>query len=81
MRTEKLHYLIALIAYLVNILHFIFTDYTQELFTSGVIFFTFAFLIYIIFVYIFFKVKNGKFIVFIGLFIIATSCVFLAHIN
>ncbi|KAB8138016.1 hypothetical protein F9U64_06725 [Gracilibacillus oryzae] len=82
MNTNKLHYLIALISYPITIMHFIIyyflNDYTKDMFISGVVFFSIAFLLYVIFVYLSSKNDTGKKLVIVGLLLIGIASIFLA---
>ncbi|SFL53881.1 hypothetical protein SAMN04487943_102123 [Gracilibacillus orientalis] len=77
METKKLHYLIASISYIVIIIHFILSHYTTEECKSGILFFSLSTIIYVGFVYLFFKSDLGKFIVVGGLIFIAIISIFL----
>jgi hypothetical protein len=77
MNTKKLHFLIALISYPIIILHFIFGDYTNEKLIQGISFFSIATVIYLGFVYLFFKSEFGKKIVIWGLLLFGIISIFL----
>jgi hypothetical protein len=78
MDTKKLHYMIALISYPVTILHFIFGDYTTDKLVSGISLFSIATVIYVGFVYLYFKSDIGKKLVMWGLLLIGITSTFLA---
>ncbi|SEQ36252.1 hypothetical protein SAMN05216232_2169 [Virgibacillus subterraneus] len=78
MLTKKLHFLIALISYPITILHFILGDYTNEKLLSGISFFSITTVIYVGFVYLYFKSDIGKKLVMCGLLVIGMTSMFLA---
>lgn len=78
MNTKKLHFLIAFLAYPITILSLIFGDYTIEELIEGISFSTIATVIYVGFVYLFFKNEGGQKIVMWGLLLIVTISIFFA---
>ncbi|WP_070119354.1 hypothetical protein [Bacillus marinisedimentorum] len=71
MTTKQFHYLIAVIAFPITTLHFIFGDYKNDKLISGITFYTVATIIYVSFVYLYYKNEKGKKVVLWGLVIIA----------
>ncbi|WP_077623278.1 hypothetical protein [Sediminibacillus massiliensis] len=80
MDVKKLHYLIALISFPVTILHFIFGGYTVEKLISGITFCSIATVVYVGFVYLFFKNNIGRKIVTCGLLLIGIISITFAHL-
>ncbi|MYL32283.1 hypothetical protein GLW08_05870 [Pontibacillus yanchengensis] len=78
MDTKKLHFLIAFISYTITILHFILVDYTNEKLLSGITFYSIATVLYVGFVYLFFKTDINKKLVIWGLLFIGIISIILA---
>ncbi|MFD2043451.1 hypothetical protein ACFSTA_03575 [Ornithinibacillus salinisoli] len=78
---KKLHYRFGIISYIITILHLILGDYAGEERISGILFFSFAIITYISFVYLFFRYESGKVIVIFGLILIACISISLTYLS
>ncbi|MCT2534942.1 YeaH/YhbH family protein [Aquibacillus koreensis] len=81
MEVKKIHYLFVGISYIYTLLHlFLSGKYEQEDIVSGFVFFTCAYILYVVFVYLYFKSEPLKKIVVWGLFILFICSVVLFFI-